>query len=167
MGQHIAAIDTLADATSGVAKLLWMRELGETLPGVPVQTGVQVRQMELPWGQRRNLISDAFGRNVGWLGPITANYFCVQRGRDLSALDPSDRRSRLGPPRRRARERDVRRRRTCSSSSHRTKPKPSSCAAWTAPNRASDWFLPPIIASPPLGAISWLGKPATCASRST
>ena len=88
MGQHIAAIDTLADAKSGVAKLLWMRELGESLPGVPIQTGVQVRQMELPWGQRRNLISDAFGRNVGWLGPITANYFCVQRGRDLSALDP-------------------------------------------------------------------------------
>ena len=88
MGQHIAAIDTLADAKSGVAKIIWMRELGENLPGVPIQTGVQVRQMELPWGQRRNLISDAFGRNVGWLGPITANYFCIQRGRELSALDP-------------------------------------------------------------------------------
>ncbi|MBL9122688.1 MAG: PQQ-binding-like beta-propeller repeat protein [Planctomycetaceae bacterium] len=88
MGQHIAAIDTLADAGAGVARLLWMRELGETLPGVPIQTGVQVRQMELPWGQRRNLISDAFGRNVGWLGPITGNYFCVQRGRELQALDP-------------------------------------------------------------------------------
>lgn len=88
MGQHILAIDTLADAAAGVGKVIWMRELGESLPGIPLQTGVQVRQMELPWGQRRNVISDAFGRSVGGLGPITSSYFCVQRGRDLSALDP-------------------------------------------------------------------------------
>jgi tetratricopeptide (TPR) repeat protein len=88
MGQHILAIDTLADAAAGVGKVIWMRELGESLPGMPLQTGVQVRQMELPWGQRRNIISDAFGRSVGWLGPITSSYFCVQRSRELSALDP-------------------------------------------------------------------------------
>lgn len=88
LGQQILAIDTFNAGSAGVARVLWMQELSDSLPGISNQVGVHVRQIELPWGQRRNLVSDGFGRPVGVLGALTNQYCCFQRGRELLAIDP-------------------------------------------------------------------------------
>lgn len=88
LGQQILAIDTLSAGTAGIARVLWMQELSDSLPGIPNQVGVHVRQIELQWGQRRNLVSDGFGRPVGVLGALSSEYCCFQRGREILAVEP-------------------------------------------------------------------------------
>jgi outer membrane protein assembly factor BamB len=88
LGQQILAIDTLATGPAGMARVLWTQDLSEGLPGIANNVGVHVRQIELQWGQRRNLVSDGFGRPVAVLGELTASYFCFQRARELVVVDP-------------------------------------------------------------------------------
>lgn len=87
LGQQIIAIDTMASGPAGMARVLWTQELNDSIPGISNQMGVHVRQIELPWGQKRNLVSDGFGRAVGVLGPLNSSCFCFQRGRELIAVD--------------------------------------------------------------------------------
>lgn len=88
LGGRIMGIDTLTASGAAVARVLWTEDAGESVPGLTNQVGVHVRQIELPWGQHRNLVSDGFGRPAGALGQLTDNYCCLQRGRELVAIDP-------------------------------------------------------------------------------
>ncbi|MBX9788019.1 MAG: PQQ-binding-like beta-propeller repeat protein [Pirellulales bacterium] len=90
LGQQIMAIDTLSAAgAGGAARIVWTQDLSETLPGMPMNSGVHQRQLDLPWGQRRWIISDSFGRAVGQFGPLNGELFCFQRNRELVAIDPA------------------------------------------------------------------------------
>jgi outer membrane protein assembly factor BamB len=88
LGGQILAIDTLAAGPAGMTRVLWSQEIGDSIPGLTNQVGVHVRQMELPWGQHRNLVSDGFGRPVGVLGQLGDSLCCLQRGREILAVDP-------------------------------------------------------------------------------
>lgn len=90
LGQQIIAIDTLAAAgNGGAARIIWSQDLSESLPGMQMNAGVHQRQLDLPWGQRRWIISDSFGRAIGQLGPLGGDIFCFQRNRELVAIDPA------------------------------------------------------------------------------
>ncbi|MBX3412093.1 MAG: PQQ-binding-like beta-propeller repeat protein [Pirellulales bacterium] len=88
LGQQVLAIDTLGGETPGTAKLLWTRDIIETIPGMPMQQVAHAHQIGLPWGGRRMMIADSLGRPLGNLGPLTERYTCLQEGRKLVALEP-------------------------------------------------------------------------------
>lgn len=88
LGQQVLAIDTLGGETPGAARMLWSRDVVEVLPGMPVQQAAHAHQIGLPWGGRRMMIADSYGRPVGNLGPLTNRYTCLQEGRKLVAIEP-------------------------------------------------------------------------------
>ena len=88
LGHRLVAIDSLGESRHGAASILWSIELTESLPGQAINRAVHARQIALPWGERRNVVSDSYGRPVGALGPVCNSYACIQRGNDLLAIEP-------------------------------------------------------------------------------
>lgn len=89
LGEQLLAIDTLA-ATGGrdTVRVLWSREITDSLPGVAMHRGIHANQMALPWGGRKTVVADSYGKPIGQIGPLTADHLCFQESRKLVAVHP-------------------------------------------------------------------------------
>ncbi|HEX3999574.1 MAG TPA: PQQ-binding-like beta-propeller repeat protein [Pirellulales bacterium] len=86
LGNQVVALDTLRPMNS-TGRVLWQQELFELAMNV-FNGQVQMRQVQLPWGQVRQTPQATEQATLGVVGPITDRCVCVARSRDLLALDP-------------------------------------------------------------------------------
>jgi tetratricopeptide (TPR) repeat protein/outer membrane protein assembly factor BamB len=86
LGSQMYALDTLRPIGSG-SRVLWQQELFELAPNV-FNAPVQIRQINLPWGQTKQIPQYGEAAVMGVVGPITDRCVCIARSRDLLALDP-------------------------------------------------------------------------------
>jgi outer membrane protein assembly factor BamB len=86
LGYEVYALDTLGG--SGSARLLWKQDLAEDNGTTVRNYGVRTRMNRMAWGAQRYFATDQFNRPLGVMGPVTDHYVCLQRARDLVALDP-------------------------------------------------------------------------------
>ena len=87
LGNQLLALDTLRPMNAG-SRVLWQQELFEVGANVFNAGQVQMRQVQLPWGQTRQIPQSNEQAVLGVVGPITDRCVCIARGRDLLALDP-------------------------------------------------------------------------------
>ena len=88
LGSRLMAVDTLGDAASGPPKVLWSQDLADDGPSA-VGAGrlvFQLRGMAMRWQQLNDL--RYYNGRACSLGPVTDQYVCFQRYRDLVAADP-------------------------------------------------------------------------------
>jgi hypothetical protein len=86
LGTQLLALDTLRPINAG-SRVLWQQELFELAPNV-FNAGVQMRQINFPWGQQKQIQQYGEAAVLGVVGPITDRCVCIARARDLLALDP-------------------------------------------------------------------------------
>lgn len=86
-GQYVFAIDTLATANSGQAKVLWKHNLFQSMAGVQANAAVRFQFINRG-GQQVLVPQDISGQPLGPVGPVTSEYCCFIRRRDLIVLDP-------------------------------------------------------------------------------
>ncbi|HVX13934.1 MAG TPA: PQQ-binding-like beta-propeller repeat protein [Pirellulales bacterium] len=88
LGFQVVAIDTLGSPTSP-ASVLWRQELNEAPAGLPRHIGMNLQAAALPWGGGQRLQAvDSNGRPLGNTSPISSEFVCYQRMRNLIAVDP-------------------------------------------------------------------------------
>jgi outer membrane protein assembly factor BamB/tetratricopeptide (TPR) repeat protein len=88
MGKKVFAIDSLGGPSAGAARLAWSQETLDSVPGMPANQVIQTQPVQLDWGPMRFSAADAYGRTISHVGPVTGQYVCYQRNRDLIAADP-------------------------------------------------------------------------------
>jgi outer membrane protein assembly factor BamB len=88
MGAHVMAIDVLGTASDRKPRLLWKEELVEAAPGGNRNAAVQMQHVRLAGGGLKVVALDQFGQPIGSVGAVNSDYLCLQRGRQLLALDP-------------------------------------------------------------------------------
>lgn len=87
MGYYLCAIDTLVSGSKGSARLLWTKELLQPSAETDMQR-LQPQLQTMDWGEQRLVNLGGVGRLMGYLGPVSGDYVCVQQQRHLLALDP-------------------------------------------------------------------------------
>lgn len=88
LGEQVLALDTLNGLGSETVRVLWTRDVADSLPGVAMNRGIHANQIALPWGGRKSIVADSYGRPIGQLGPTTNNYVCFLESQELVAVDP-------------------------------------------------------------------------------
>jgi outer membrane protein assembly factor BamB len=88
LGFQVVAIDTLGTPTTP-ARVLWRQELNEALAGLPRHIGMNLQAAAMPWGGIQRLQAvDTNGRPLGNTSPMSSEFVCYQRMRNLVAADP-------------------------------------------------------------------------------
>ena len=88
LGTEIVAVDTLGKSPQGGARVVWRRELTDSLPGMNIVQGINQRMVQMPWGVPRFMAHDAFGKPIGVTGPATLRYVSFLKQRTLQVVDP-------------------------------------------------------------------------------
>jgi outer membrane protein assembly factor BamB len=88
LGFQVLAIDTLGTPGKDGPRVLWRQDLTDVLAGRPGQMGIHGQAVNMPWGQPRFVAADGHNRQVGNTGPLTDEFACFQRQRNLIAVNP-------------------------------------------------------------------------------
>jgi outer membrane protein assembly factor BamB/tetratricopeptide (TPR) repeat protein len=88
LGDRLAAIDTLGGPDSTTARVLWIKALTESIPGLPFNRGFSMSHTNTAWGGQKTLIRDSTGVQAVALGPISDESFVYAYDRVLTAVDP-------------------------------------------------------------------------------
>jgi hypothetical protein len=87
LGYQVVAIDTLGAPGKGGPRVLWRQDLSDVTGAT--RQALQIRQVNMPWGgMPRVQAIDAHGRPLGNTGPISGDFACYQRLRNLTVVDP-------------------------------------------------------------------------------
>ncbi|QGJ71903.1 Hypothetical protein PBC10988_36160 [Planctomycetales bacterium 10988] len=86
-GLNIFAIDTLNPDSQGRANIIWQKNMNEGLPGLGRNQGVRIH-IVVRNGQRQTRVTDHLNQPLPPVGPISQDYVCFHRRRDLVAVDP-------------------------------------------------------------------------------
>ncbi|MGH7138125.1 MAG: hypothetical protein ACREHD_20430, partial [Pirellulales bacterium] len=88
LGYQVVAIDTLGTPTTP-ASVLWRQDLNDAVAGLPRHIGINLQAAPLPWGGGARMQAvDNNGRPLGNTSPMSSEFVCLQRMRNLIAVDP-------------------------------------------------------------------------------
>ena len=88
LGEQVLALDTFNGRGNDQVRVLWSRDVSDSLPGMAMNRGIHANQIALPWGGRKSIVADSYGRPIGTLGPVANNYTCFIEHQKLVAVDP-------------------------------------------------------------------------------
>jgi outer membrane protein assembly factor BamB len=86
MGYELVAIDALGSPDKGGPRVLWRQQLSDGVGAA--RQAVQIRAVNMPWGVARVQAVDIHGRPLGNTGPVSSDFACYQRLRNLTVIDP-------------------------------------------------------------------------------
>jgi len=87
-GQEITAVDTLGSSGDGKPAVLWSRNLNEAGYDAATLRQLPLRPVNVPKLPRAQVSASAYGAGACNVGPVTENYVCFQRYRNLIAVEP-------------------------------------------------------------------------------